>query len=196
MKNHPFQITVKRAVDAVFSAMILLMGLPLFGLVALLVRWKMGRPVFFRQRRPGLHGRPFILYKFRTMNDARHGDGSLKPDGERLTWLGRFLRGASLDELPQLWNVLRGEMSLIGPRPDFIDHAREYLVQIPEYRARHSVRPGISGLAQVTLGYAAGLDETRAKANADLAYIRNASVALEARVFWLTLVTVLMRRGA
>jgi len=189
MKSHPFQITVKRAVDTVLSAMILLMGLPLFGLVALLVRWKMGRPVFFRQRRPGLHGRPFILYKFRTMNDARHGDGSLKPDGERLTWLGRFLRGASLDELPQLWNVLRGEMSLIGPRPLLMEYLRRYT---PEQARRHDVQPGITGWAQVNGRNAITWEE---KFRLDVWYVDHWSLWLDLRILLWTVRKVLRREG-
>ena len=187
----------RRCLAACCLALLPLLALVAIALVVLNRRFNRG-PLFFRQSRMGQNLVPFTAIKFRSMQPAAAVTRSIDDpiEAERITTLGRMLRKTRIDELPQILNVLAGEMSLIGPRPDFIDHAREYLVQIPEYRARHSVRPGISGLAQVTLGYAAGLDETRAKANADLAYIRNASVALEARVFWLTLVTVLMRRGA
>jgi lipopolysaccharide/colanic/teichoic acid biosynthesis glycosyltransferase len=155
-------------------------------------------PLFFHQKRMGQDLMPFTAFKFRSMQPTtaitRSVDDPIEAD--RIGALGRVIRKTRIDELPQILNVLRGEMSLIGPRPDYFEHAREYVVQIPEYRHRHLIRPGISGLAQVTLGYAAGLDATRAKATADLAYIRNASFALEVRIFWLTLVTVFMRRGA
>ena len=122
MRNHPYQQALKRAIDVAVAATVLLVCLPLLACVALWIRRRMGRPVLFRQRRPGLDERPFTLYKFRTMDDARGPDGQLLPDAQRLTRLGRFLRRTSLDELPQLWNVLRGEMSLVGPRPLLMDY--------------------------------------------------------------------------
>ncbi|MCB1358203.1 MAG: sugar transferase [Maritimibacter sp.] len=168
-----------------------------FALLLLNRRYNRG-PLLYRQTRMGQDLAPFTAIKFRSMQPApavtRAVDDPIEAD--RITPLGRILRKSRIDELPQVVNVLRGEMSLIGPRPDYFDHARQYVAQIPEYRLRHLVRPGISGLAQVTLGYAEGLDATRAKATADLAYIRNASFALEIRIFWLTLVTVFLRRGA
>ncbi len=194
----PIFWAAKRAFDIVMSLALL----PLFGVFVILLtvlnrRYNKG-PLFFHQTRMGHHLQPFTAIKFRSMQPAaaitRAVDDPI--EDHRITALGRVLRKTRIDELPQILNVLAGEMSLIGPRPDYIEHAREYLVEIPEYRARHLVRPGISGLAQVTLGYAEGLDATRAKATADLAYIRNASFGLELRVFWLTLVTVFMRRGA
>lgn len=188
----------KRGFDiAVSLVLVPFLAILALALVVLNPRFNKG-PLFFRQTRMGQNLQPFTAIKFRSMQPAaaitRSVDDPIEVD--RITVLGRVLRKTRFDELPQILNVLRGEMSLIGPRPDYFEHAREFLVQIPEYRARHSVRPGISGLAQVTLGYAEGLDATRAKATADLAYIRNASVALEARIFWLTLVTVLLRKGA
>src|SRR5205823_7360726 len=114
--------------------------------LALVIRMTMGSPVLFRQKRPGLRGRPFLMYKFRTMRDARDGNGGLLPDAERLTGLGRFLRSTSLDELPELFNVLRGEMSLVGPRPLLMEYLDRYT---PEQARRHEVRPGITGWAQV-----------------------------------------------
>ena len=188
----------KRVAD-VFISVLLLPVLAFFALALLVLNPRLNHgPLFFHQKRMGQHLMPFTAFKFRSMQPTtaitRSVDDPIEAD--RIGALGRVIRKTRIDELPQILNVLRGEMSLIGPRPDYFEHAREYVVQIPEYRHRHLVRPGISGLAQVTLGYAAGLDATRAKATADLAYIRNASFALEVRIFWLTLVTVFMRRGA
>jgi lipopolysaccharide/colanic/teichoic acid biosynthesis glycosyltransferase len=188
----------KRVVD-VFVSLLLLPALAFFALALLLLNLKFNRgPLFFHQKRMGQDLVPFTAIKFRSMQPVGTITRAVEDPIEihRITALGRVMRKTRIDELPQILNVLRGEMSLIGPRPDFYDHAREYVAQIPEYRHRHLVRPGISGLAQVTLGYAEGLDATRAKATADLAYIRNASFGLELRIFWLTLVTVFMRRGA
>ncbi len=187
----------KRVFDIVVS-LALLPLLALFAILLLVLNLKFNNgPLFFQQTRMGRKLKPFTALKFRSMQPAEAITRAVDDPVEqhRITALGRVLRKTRIDELPQIINVLAGEMSLIGPRPDYIEHAREYLVEIPEYRARHLVRPGISGLAQVTLGYAEGLDATRAKANADLAYIRNASFGLELRVVWLTLITVLMLRG-
>lgn len=141
--------------------------------------------------------KPFTAIKFRSMVPAesvtRGADDPIEAD--RIRPFGELLRKTRIDELPQILNVLRGEMSLIGPRPDYYEHALQYLETIPEYHARHAIRPGISGLAQVTLGYAVGIEATRAKAIADLTYIRNAGLGMELRIFWLTLVTVALRRG-
>ena len=190
--------TLKR----VFDILISLVLLPFLGLIALallvLNRGFNSGPLLFRQKRMGQDLVPFTAIKFRSMQPVEKITRSVDDPIEehRITALGRLLRKTRVDELPQILNVLSGEMSLIGPRPDYFEHAREYLAQIPEYHARHMVRPGISGFAQVTLGYAQGVDATRSKATADLAYIRNASFALDTRIFWLTLVTVFMRRGA
>ena len=124
---------------------LLVLALPLL-LLALLVRRKLGSPVFFRQVRPGLHGQAFEMVKFRTMTDARGADGQLLPDSERLPAFGRFLRSSSLDELPELWNVLKGQMSLVGPRPLLMEYLPLYT---PEQYRRHEVRPGVTGWAQV-----------------------------------------------
>ena len=138
---------VKRAIDVIFSAMALLILFPVMAVVTVTIRLTMGRPVLFRQVRPGYRTKPFTLYKFRTMREAYNNDGTLKLDAERLTPLGRFLRKTSLDELPQLWNVLRGDMSLVGPRPLLMQYLPYYT---DRERMRHLVRPGITGLAQVS----------------------------------------------
>lgn len=136
----------KRILDIAISLLALILLSPLLVLLALLVRWRLGSPVLFRQQRPGLHGRPFCMVKFRTMNDARDAQGRLLPDGERLPAFGRWLRSTSLDELPELWNVLKGEMSLVGPRPLLMEYLPRYT---PTQVRRHEVRPGLTGWAQV-----------------------------------------------
>ena len=137
---------VKRAFDLAAACALVVLLSPVLAVVALLVRTRLGSPVLFRQERPGLHGRPFVLLKFRTMTDRRDANGVLLPDAARLTGLGRFLRRASLDELPELVNVLRGEMSLVGPRPLLMEYLPLYS---PEQARRHEVRPGITGWTQV-----------------------------------------------
>jgi lipopolysaccharide/colanic/teichoic acid biosynthesis glycosyltransferase len=174
---------VKAVIDRVAAAAALLALLPVLLAVALAVRLDLGRPVLFRQRRPGRFGAPFELLKFRTM---RAGSG---PDGERLTRLGRFLRASSLDELPELWNVLRGDMSLVGPRP-LLSH---YLARYDDEQARrHAVRPGLTGWAQVNGRNAVGWEERLAM---DVWYVDHRSLALDARIVLKTLVVVLGRRG-
>ena len=145
--------------------------------------------MLFRQTRPGLHGQPFEMVKFRTMTDARDADGHLLPDAERLTSFGRFLRGASLDELPELWNVLRGEMSLVGPRPLLMRYLGRYT---PEQARRHAVRPGITGLAQVSGRNALSWDE---KFALDLEYVDRVSFGLDVRILLRTLAKVVRREG-
>jgi len=139
-------VSAKRTLDILISSLLLLLTLPLMGLVTVVVRIALGRPVFFRQQRPGYRGKPFILYKFRTMAETFGADGRPLPDGERLGPLGRWLRRTSLDELPELLNVLRGEMSLVGPRPLLTSYLDLYTA---EQARRHEVRPGITGWAQI-----------------------------------------------
>jgi lipopolysaccharide/colanic/teichoic acid biosynthesis glycosyltransferase len=155
-------------------------------------------PVFFGQPRMGRHCRPFRAFKFRTMTEHRNSQrGPDDPiETDRITPLGQWLRKSRFDELPQILNVYRGDMSLIGPRPDEFRHAQHYLHSIPAYRDRHSVRPGISGLAQIELGYAEGMDATRRKTRADMDYIARATIWLDLWIFWRTIVTVVRMRGA
>ena len=136
----------KRVVDLTLALTALVLLSPAIVIAALLARIGMGSPILFRQQRPGLGGRPFFVLKFRTMTDARDADGTLKPDGERLTRTGRFLRKTSLDELPQLWNVVKGDMSLVGPRPLLMEYLPNYT---PEQNRRHEVMPGITGWSQI-----------------------------------------------
>ncbi|MEW6093209.1 MAG: sugar transferase, partial [Chloroflexota bacterium] len=162
----------KRLFDLIAASLVLLVFSPLLLVLALLVWAAHGTPVLFRQQRPGYKGRPFRIYKFRTMTDRRASDGTLLPDAERLTRLGRFLRAASLDELPEFFNVLRGEMSLVGPRPLLMQYLERYS---PEQMRRHDVIPGITGWAQVNGRNALTWDE---KFALDLWYVDHWS-------FWL-----------
>lgn len=189
------------AMKRVFDIILSLVLLPLLTLCACLLL--VANPffnrgtLFFVQDRMGRHGQPFAAIKFRSMTHAEETTRLAEDPIEthRITPLGQIMRRLRIDELPQIINVLKGEMSIIGPRPDAFHHATTYMSAIPEYRARHAVRPGISGLAQVTLGYAQGLELTRAKAIADLTYIQNARPSLDAKIVWLTLVTIFLRRG-
>lgn len=180
---------IKRLVDLMGAFMGLVILSPLMILIALLVRVNMGTPVLFRQERPGLHGRPFILYKFRTMRDLRGDDGRLLPDEMRLTRLGRILRSTSLDELPELFNVLRGEMSLVGPRPLLMEYLNRYT---PEQARRHEVKPGITGWAQVNGRNAITWEE---KFKLDVWYVDNWNLGLDLKILGLTLIKVLKREG-
>jgi sugar transferase EpsL len=179
----------KRAVDVTAAAALLALLWPVLLLTWLLVRWRLGKPALFRQVRPGLHGRPFTLLKFRTMTDARDAAGNLKPDAQRLTRLGRFLRAASLDELPQLWNVLRGEMSLVGPRPLLFEYLDRYT---PEQARRHDVRPGITGWAQVNGRQDVPFSQ---RLRMDVWYVDHWNLRLDAYILLRTLRRVLSARG-
>ncbi len=179
---------VKRALDCVVSLTALILLSPLIILVAILVRSRLGSPVLFRQPRPGFRGQCFDLLKFRSMTDARDSQGILLPDADRLTGFGRFLRSTSLDELPALLNVLRGDMSLVGPRPLLV----RYLPLYSEAQARrHDVRPGITGWAQVCGRNSLSWEE---KFALDLWYISRRSLWLDLRIIWKTLALVLSRR--
>ena len=180
---------LKRGFDALVAGVALVILAPLFAVLAALVWWSMGRPVFFTQQRPGRCARPFRMFKFRTMRDATGPDGAPLPDAERLTWTGRFLRSTSLDELPELLNVVRGEMSLVGPRPLLMQYLPLYS---PEQARRHEVRPGITGWAQVNGRNALGWPERFAL---DVWYVDHRTFWLDLKILVLTVWRVFRREG-
>lgn len=180
---------MKRSFDFIAALLgLLLLVLPLLMLI-FSVRVKLGRPVFFRQVRPGLNGRPFEMIKFRTMRNAVDAAGNLLPDSERITPFGSFLRSSSLDELPELWNVLKGDMSLVGPRPLLMEYLPLYS---PEQYRRHEVRPGVTGWAQINGRNALSWDE---KFKLDVWYVDNRSLWLDIKIIFLTIQKVLVRDG-
>ena len=180
---------LKRGFDLLVALALLIGLLPLLALLALAVRWMLGRPVLFAQTRPGLNGRPFEFYKFRTMTEARDAAGELLPDAARLTRFGNLMRKLSLDELPQLVNVLKGDMSLVGPRPLLM----EYLPLYSERQAqRHAVRPGISGWAQVNGRNALAWEE---RFELDLWYVEHRSFWLDLKIIAMTAWRMLRPQG-
>ncbi|WCP16208.1 putative sugar transferase EpsL (plasmid) [Sphingobium sp. AntQ-1] len=180
---------MKRLLDMMIAATALILLSPLLVIVALLVRLNLGAPILFRQLRPGLHGRPFQMLKFRTMRDAYDRDGVPLADADRITGFGRFLRSTSLDELPGLWSVLKGDMSLVGPRPLLMEYLPLYS---PQQARRHEVRPGITGWAQVNGRNALSWDE---KFALDLWYVEHRSFKLDLKILLLTVRKVLVRDG-
>ncbi len=180
---------LKRPLDLALILASAPLTVPLLLLVAGLVRLSLGRPVIFRQERPGLGGRAVRLLKFRTMTEVRDGAGELLPDGERLSAFGRFLRSTSLDELPELINVLRGDMSIVGPRPLLTEYLERYT---PEQRRRHDVRPGITGWAQVNGRNAL---DWETKFELDVWYVDHGGFLLDARILAQTVLSVFQRRG-
>jgi lipopolysaccharide/colanic/teichoic acid biosynthesis glycosyltransferase len=178
----------KRICDLVIVATGLLILLPLLAAIAAVIRLTMGRPVLFRQTRPGYLEKPFTIYKFRTMHEAVDSQGLPLADGERLHRLGTFLRRTSLDELPEFWNVLRGDMSLVGPRPLLMRYLPFYT---EEERIRFTVRPGITGWAQVNGRNEAGWDD---RLRNDIWYVRNRSFLLDIKILWMTVVKVIRRQ--
>jgi sugar transferase EpsL len=179
----------KRSFDLTGALLGLLLGAPVLLALAALCRIVLGRPVVYRQTRIGLRERPFTFYKFRTMTDARDAQGRLLPDSERLTPFGRFLRQTSLDELPQLWNVVRGDMSLVGPRPLLPEYLPRYNAR---QRRRHQVRPGITGWAQVHGRNGLSWEE---KFELDVFYVERRSFRLDVKILWLTMVALARRDG-
>jgi lipopolysaccharide/colanic/teichoic acid biosynthesis glycosyltransferase len=184
-----YQRKGKRILDLSLTVPALIVLSPLLALIALLVRVLHGSPVLFRQQRPGLHGKPFTMYKFRTMTDARDAEGNLLSDAERLTRFGRFLRSTSLDELPELFNVVKGEMSLVGPRPLLMEYLDRYT---PEQMRRHEVCPGVTGWAQVNGRNALSWEQ---KFALDVWYIDHVSLWLDIRIIALTVWKILRREG-
>ncbi|MDW7710743.1 MAG: sugar transferase [Deferrisomatales bacterium] len=180
---------IKRSFDLVLALPGLIAASPLLALLGILVRLRLGSPVLFIQVRPGLGGRPFRMYKFRTMTDERGRDGEFLPDASRLTRFGRLLRATSLDELPELFNVVKGDMSLVGPRPLLMRYLPRYT---PRQFRRHEVRPGITGWAQVNGRNALTWEE---KFELDVWYVENRSIGLDVKILWRTVRQVLMREG-
>ncbi len=179
----------KRLMDIILSALGLLLLSPVYVVIAIAVRMNMGSPVLFRQPRPGLGEQTFVMLKFRTMADTCDRNGGPLPDTERVTWFGKLLRATSLDELPELWLVLTGKMSLVGPRPLLVEYLPFYS---EEERRRHSVRPGITGLAQIT-----GRNETTwgRRLQLDIFYVDHCSVLLDCRIIIQTIVVIFRGDG-
>ncbi|HEU6446719.1 MAG TPA: sugar transferase [Gaiellaceae bacterium] len=181
---------MRRLVDLTGASVLSVLLSPVLAGLALAIRLTMGRPVLFRQLRPGYKGEPFEVYKFRTMKDAVGPDGEALPDEERLTKVGIFMRRLSLDELPQLWNILKGDMSFIGPRPLLMEFLRWYT---PEQMRRHDVRPGVTGWAQVQGRHDIPFSKRLAL---DVWYVDNRSLRLDLRILGLTILKVLSMRGS
>jgi len=179
----------KRALDIVLSALALIILSPVALIVAIAIRFTMGRPIIFSQVRPGLYGRPFVMYKFRTMLDLYDEKGNLLPDEMRITRLGKFLRRSSLDEIPEFWNVLKGDMSLVGPRPLLMEYLPLYT---KEQARRHEVKPGMTGWAQVNGRNAISWEE---KFRFDVWYVDNVSFWIDIKILSLTFWKVLKREG-
>ncbi|RWO35493.1 MAG: sugar transferase [Mesorhizobium sp.] len=181
--------SLKRTFDLVASSLLLVLLSPVLAGIAAVLWMSMGSPVLFRQNRPGLAGIPFEMWKFRTMREGFDRQGVPLPDEQRLTAFGIFLRSTSLDELPELWNVVKGDMSLVGPRPLLMEYLPLYT---PEQARRHDVRPGITGWAQVNGRNALGWDE---KFRLDVWYVDNRSIRLDMKILWMTLLKVVRRDG-
>ncbi len=179
----------KRIFDLTLVIPALILILPIMAVLAIIVYLELGPPVFFRQKRPGLHGNPFVLLKFRTMDDVRDGQGHLLPDAERLSAFGRFLRSTSLDELPELFNVLKGEMSLVGPRPLLMQYLDRYT---PEQARRHEVRPGITGWAQIKGRNTLPWEQ---RFELDVWYVDHQSVWLDFKILTVTCWKIITRDG-
>ena len=188
-KRGPYRRYFKRPIDFVLSLVAITILSPILLLIALLVRIKLGSPVIFKQQRPGMNEKIFTLYKFRTMTDERDEKGELLPDEMRLRDFGKFLRASSLDELPELFNILKGDMSIVGPRPLLIEYLPLYSAH---QRRRHEVRPGLTGWAQVNGRNAIGWEE---KFNYDVEYVDNLSFFLDVKIIFLTIMKVLKREG-
>jgi lipopolysaccharide/colanic/teichoic acid biosynthesis glycosyltransferase len=180
---------MKRLIDLALTLPLALLALPVLAVVAVLIRLRLGAPVLFRQVRPGRGGVPFTLYKFRTMRECSDSDGRPLPDANRLTPLGRFLRSTSLDELPELWNVIRGDMSLVGPRPLLMEYLPLYSAR---QRRRHEVRPGLTGWAQVNGRNAISWEE---RFELDLWYVEHRSLLLDLRILLRTVGVALSGQG-
>ena len=191
--------SVKRGIDLALSGLGLVIGAPVMGIVAVLIKLTSDGPVFYRQERVGQHGRVFTVHKFRSMwlnAEALTGAVWASPDDPRIMPLGRFLRRTRLDELPQLWNILTGDMSFVGPRPERPEFVSKLTRDIPYYGQRHAVRPGLTGWAQVRYTYGASVEDALMKLQYDLFYIKNMSLSLDLFIIFSTIKTVVLRRGA
>ncbi|MEH6947943.1 sugar transferase [Bacillus sp. JJ634] len=180
---------MKRILDLVISLLLLIMLSPIMFVLAIIVRIQLGSPILFKQKRPGLYEQPFYLYKFRSMNDAKDQQGKLLPDHLRLNSFGKFLRKFSLDELPQLINVVKGELSLVGPRPLLMEYLPLYTA---EQAKRHHIKPGITGWAQVNGRNAISWEE---KFRLDVWYVENQTIFLDIKILWLTAKKVIKSEG-
>jgi lipopolysaccharide/colanic/teichoic acid biosynthesis glycosyltransferase len=182
-------LKLKRLIDIVGSLIGLALSSPIIIVISIVIYFTMGRPIFFKQVRPGLKGKPFVIYKFRTMLDLRNEKRNLLPDEKRLTTIGKFLRSTTLDELPEFWNVLKGDMSLVGPRPLLMEYLDRYT---PEQARRHNVKPGMTGWAQVNGRNAISWEE---KFKLDVWYVDNWNIFLDLKIILLTILKVLKREG-
>jgi lipopolysaccharide/colanic/teichoic acid biosynthesis glycosyltransferase len=180
---------IKRFLDIIFGSILLIIFSPLLVVISLLVWWKLGSPIIFRHVRPGFLGHPFLLYKFRTMTNKKDKNGELLPNDRRITPFGEFLRKWSLDELPELWNVIKGDMNFVGPRPLLMEYLPLYTT---EQMRRHEVKPGITGWAQVNGRNAISWEEKFAY---DVWYVDNWSIGLDFKILWLTVKKVIKREG-
>lgn len=187
--SRSFWLSAKRSADASLALIGLVVLSPILIAIAVMVRLKLGTPVLFTQLRPGKDARPFHLYKFRTMTDGRDSQGNLLPDAERLVPFGKFLRASSLDELPELWNILRGDMSIVGPRPLLMDYVPLYNA---EQRRRMCFRPGLTGLAQIS---GRNLLSWNEKFALDTRYVDEWTPALDAQIIMRTIFAVVLQRG-
>ena len=188
-KPYFYKRYIKRPMDMILSLAAILVLSPVFLIVAILVRFKLGSPILFKQKRPGLNEKIFTIYKFRTMTDKKDENGTLLPDDIRLTKFGRFLRSTSLDELPELFNILKGDMSIVGPRPQLV---KDLVFMTPEQQKRHSVLPGLTGWAQVNGRNAVTWEK---KLELDLEYIENVTFLNDAKIVLLTIAKVFKREG-
>jgi undecaprenyl phosphate N,N'-diacetylbacillosamine 1-phosphate transferase len=188
-KDGIYERFIKRPMDFILSLIAIIILSPILIVVAIFVRVKLGSPVLFKQKRPGLNEKIFMMYKFRTMTDESGENGELLPDSVRLTKFGRFLRSTSLDELPELFNILKGDMSIIGPRPLLV----QYLALYNEHqKRRHEVRPGLSGLAQVSGRNAISWED---RFNLDVEYVDNVSLMSDWKIIFSTIKKVFVREG-
>ncbi len=180
---------IKRILDILCTFIGGMLLLPMLAVIVFILKWKMKKQILFKQVRPGQHGRPFTIFKFKTMTDAMDETGKLLPDEERLTGIGKLLRSTSLDELPELWNVIKGDMSLVGPRPLLMQYLDRYT---PEQARRHEAKPGITGWAQVNGRNAISWEE---KFKLDVWYVDNQTFWLDLKILWMTIVKVFRREG-